>query len=64
MKDVRLKPPVLPTVREVIMANATFEKAIYQNLLRHKAQPSLEKVVTNCEKRTIGSNGGFGYRHS
>ena len=62
MKDVRLKPPVLPTVREVIMANATFEKAIYQNLLRHKAQPSLEKVITNCEKRTIGSNGGFGYR--
>lgn len=62
MKDIRLKPPLLPTVKEVIMANATFEKAIYQGLICHKAQPSLEKVVTNCDKRTIGSNGGFGYR--
>lgn len=62
MKDARLKPPVLPTVREVIMANAAFEKAIYQETLCHKGQPSLEQVVTNCEKRSIGTNGGFGYR--
>lgn len=25
-------------------------------------QPSLAQSVTNCEKRTIGSNGGFGYK--
>ncbi|NCC60982.1 MAG: terminase [Verrucomicrobiae bacterium] len=62
MKDARLKPPILPTVREVIMANAAFEKAIYQETMCHKGQPSLEQVVTNCDKRTIGTNGGFGYR--
>lgn len=25
-------------------------------------QPSLSQVVTNCEKRNIGSSGGFGYK--
>lgn len=25
-------------------------------------QPSLTKVVTNCEKRAIGTDGGFGYQ--
>ena len=25
-------------------------------------QPSLTRSVSNCEKRAIGSNGGFGYR--
>ena len=25
-------------------------------------QPSLTRVVTNCSKRQIGSNGGFGYQ--
>ena len=25
-------------------------------------QPSLTRSVSNCEKRPIGSNGGFGYR--
>ena len=62
MKDARLKPPVLPTVREVIVANSTFEQAIYKKSICHKGQPSLEQVVTNSDKRTIGSNGGFGYR--
>lgn len=63
MQEARIrKKPVLPTVREIIAANAEFEKAIYAKTLRHKAQPSLTNVVSNCEKRTIGSNGGFGYR--
>lgn len=62
MKDVRLKAPILPTVREIITANAAFEKAIFQGKICHKGQPSLEQVVTNCEKRSIGTNGGFGYK--
>ena len=62
MKDVRLKEPLLPTVREIITANSTFEQAIFKKTLCHKGQPSLEQVVTNCEKRAIGSNGGFGYK--
>ena len=62
MKDVRLKDPMLPTVREIITANSTFEQAVFKRTICHKGQPSLEQVVTNCERRAIGSNGGFGYR--
>jgi hypothetical protein len=25
-------------------------------------QPSLTQIVSNCERRVIGSNGGYGYR--
>lgn len=56
------KKPILPTVKEVIVANAGFEQALYARTLCHASQPSLETVVTNCDKRDIGSNGGFGYR--
>lgn len=62
MKDYSLKKPVLPTVREIIVANSLWSQAIYQQTLCHNDQPSLTKVVTNCDKRAIGSNGGFGYR--
>ncbi len=62
MKDARLKPPILPTVKEVIVANSLFEQAVFKESLCHAGQPSLEQVVTNCDKRPIGSNGGFGYR--
>lgn len=62
MKDARLDTPVLPTVKEIILANALFEQAIASANIRHMGQPSLEQAVTNCEKRAIGSNGGFGYK--
>lgn len=62
MKEWRLKPPVLPTVREVISANAMFEMALTSKELCHMGQPSLTQSVTNCEHRAIGSNGGRGYR--
>ena len=62
MLDYRLKPPHLPTVKEITTANSIFEQAIYQKTISHNAQPSVVQVVTNCEKRAIGSNGGFGYR--
>lgn len=62
MKDFGLKPPILPTVKEIISANASWEQAIYQQELRHNDQPSLTAVTTNCAKRNIGSNGGFGYK--
>jgi phage terminase large subunit-like protein len=62
MKDFRLKEPRLPTVKEVTMANSMFEQAIFQKTISHNARPSLVQVATNCEKRAIGSNGGFGYR--
>ena len=62
MKEFRLKAPILPTVAEVITANAMWEQAISQGTLRHNNQPSLTAVTTNCAKRNIGSNGGFGYK--
>ena len=62
MKDAKLKESVMPTVREIIAANAEFEKGIFSKKLCHAEQPSLTQCVSNCEKRSIGANGGFGYR--
>ena len=62
MKEFKIKAPILPTVKEVIVANSMWEQGIYQNSICHNNQPSLTKVVTNCEKRLIGNGGGFGYK--
>ena len=62
MKQRHLKPPVLPTVKQIIMANATFQQGLYAKQICHMGQPSLVQAVSNCEKRIIGSNGGFGYK--
>lgn len=62
MKRLKLKTPIMPKVKEVIQANAEFEQAIVHKTLAHKGQPSLTQAVTNCEKRAIGSAGGFGFK--
>ena len=62
MKEFKLKLPILPTVKEIIVANAMWEQGIFQETICHNNQPSLTKIVTNCEKRLIGSGGGFGYK--
>lgn len=62
MKEARLKKPLLPTVKEIILANSSFEQGIFQANISHMGQPSVEQIVSNCEKRAIGSNGGFGYK--
>lgn len=62
MKEFKLKSPVLPTVKEIIFANSAFEQGISQMNISHMGQPSVEQVVGNCEKRSIGANGGFGYK--
>lgn len=62
IKDYKLKDPVLPTVKEIINANSSWEQGIYQKTLCHNDQPSLKMIVTNCDKRNIGSSGGFGYK--
>lgn len=62
LKEFKVKNVILPTVKEIITANSLFEQAIYQKSILHNNQPSLKKVVTNCEKRNIGANGGFGYK--
>ena len=63
MRANKIKPiPVLPTVKEVITANAVFEQELDAKNIRHAGQPSLAQAVTNCDKRAIGSNGGFGFK--
>ena len=62
MKSSKIKAPVLPTVKEVIVANATFKQALDLQTFCHAGQPSLAQAASNCEKRLIGSGGGFGYK--
>ena len=62
MKAERLKPPVLPKVGQFIEANTLLEQKLADGSIIHMDQASLRQVVTNCERRSIGSNGGFGYR--
>jgi hypothetical protein len=53
---------VIPTVSEAIVAYSAFKQAIDEETILHCRQPSVLQAVANCEKRLIGSNGGFGYR--
>ena len=62
MKQSRLKKPIVPSVQEIIKANAMFELALAQATILHMQQSAAEQVITNCEKRSIGSGGGFGYQ--
>ncbi len=62
MRAAKLKPPVLPTVKQIIAANAGFEQALFAGNICHMRQPALAQAASNCEKRAIGAGGGFGYR--
>ena len=62
MKVAGLKKPVIPTVSQVIKANASFEMGLASNSIRHMDQSAVTQIVSNCEKRAIGAGGGFGYR--
>lgn len=61
MKQNHMRKPILPKVSDVIKASAEFEQAIFDKKIAHCGQPSLADLVSNCEHRAIGSNGGFGY---
>lgn len=62
LRAAKIKNICLPTVKEIINANSLWEQAIYEKTISHMDQASLSQVATNCEKRSIGSQGGFGYR--
>lgn len=62
LKDAGIKNPIFPTVKEIITANAAFEQGICSRNIVHMNQPSLTQAASNCEKRAIGSSGGFGYK--
>lgn len=56
------KEVILPKVSEIIAANAQFEQGLYAKDICHTGQKELKDIVSNCDKRLIGSNGGFGYK--
>ena len=62
MKRRKLKSPMLPTVKEIIMSNSAFSEGINMKQLCHMGQPSMVQIVSNCEKRAIGTNGGYGFK--
>lgn len=62
LKNYKLPKAVFPTVPEYIEGNAKFEQHLFKQTMVHMRQKSVENIVTNCEKRTIGSAGGFGYK--
>lgn len=62
LHDFKLKMGYLPRVDEVVSANALILRAIEQHTLVHTGQPSLAQVVGNCEKRRLGTKGGYGFK--
>lgn len=62
MAELRLDKPVLPRVDDVIAAGARFEEGLYQGTICHNGQFSLAQSATNCDRRAIGTAGGFGYK--
>lgn len=62
MKDNHMRKPILPTASEAIKAYAEFEQSIFDQTIVHGNQPSMAAVITNCEHRAIGTNGGFGFK--
>lgn len=62
LKRAKFNGIIYPTVKEIIVANSLFEQSIFGQTICHMGQPSMVQIATNCEKRAIGSNGGFGFR--
>lgn len=63
LEALKIKPKaILPTVKEVVNANNIFEQELTNKEITHRNQPALTQSVSNCEKRQIGSGGGFGYK--
>ena len=60
--DIDISYPTIPKTQDIIKANSLFEQGLLNKTMIHMEQPSLSQVVTNTEKRAIGTNGGFGYR--
>lgn len=62
LKQAGLPSAVMPRVDQIIKANASFELALAQATILHMEQSAVTQIVSNCEKRAIGSAGGFGYQ--
>lgn len=63
-KEARIKSLEDVKVPDVIKANSIFDIAMEQGTFCHMHQSAVTQVVTNCERRKIGANGGLGYQSS
>lgn len=61
-KDAGVKRPEVVKVAEVVKANSVFDIAMEQATFQHMRQSAVTQVISNCERRKIGSNGGLGYQ--
>lgn len=64
LKEAKIKASkiVLPKVGEVITASVMFNQALDSGTICHRNQPSLRQSACNCERRAIGSGGGYGFK--
>ena len=60
-KEAKVKTLETINVAQFIKANAVFDMAMEQGSFLHMQQSAVTQVVTNCERRKIGANGGLGY---
>lgn len=63
-KELKLKNVDVVNVSQVIKANSVFDIAMNDGSFIHMQQAAVTQVVTNCERRKIGSAGGLGYASS
>ena len=61
-KSEKVKHLDAVTVAQVIKANSVFDMAMEKGSFVHMHQSAVTQVVTNCERRKIGANGGLGYQ--
>lgn len=61
-KKAGVKRPAVATVAQIIKANSVFDMAMEKGNFQHMMQSAVTQVVTNCERRKIGANGGLGYK--
>lgn len=57
-----LKKPMLPTTNDIITGSALFMQMLYAGEVIHMEQPSVAQIISNCDKRSIGSSGGYGFK--
>ena len=62
-KEAKIKPlPQSAKVAEICTASTMFTQALEQQSICHAGQPSLQQSVCNCDRRAIGSAGGYGFK--
>ena len=64
LKEEKVKHVETMNVSQVIKANSVFDMAMESGTFVHMHQSAVTQVVSNCERRKIGSSGGLGYQSS